>query len=263
VPKTEFWADAISTVRRRQPQFEFLAEVYWGIEDRLQALGFDHTYDKVLYDRLVGRDARGVQLHLLGLAPERVRSSAHFLENHDEPRVASILSLPEERAAALVILGLPGMRFLHEGQLDGRTRRLPVQLVRRASEPPNLEVQAMYGQLLTQLQGSAVGQGSADILVPGKAWEGNPTEQNFVLVQWSGEKPGFDLVVVNLAPHRGQCYAPVKFPPTAANSWSVTDLLGTEQYLRSAEELEARGLYLDVDAHATQVFHFTPTLSLK
>ena len=32
-----------------------LAEVYWGLEDRLRALGFDYTYDKELYDELVHR----------------------------------------------------------------------------------------------------------------------------------------------------------------------------------------------------------------
>src|SRR5581483_10513015 len=169
-PKTEFRSDAIAAVRQRQPGFEFLAEVYWGIEDRLQALGFNYTYDKVLYDRLVGHDTRGVQPHLLGMGPERVSASAHFLENHDEPRVAALLDLPEHRAAALVILGLPGLRFLHEGQLDGFKRRLPVQLIRRSRETPDPEVRRVYELLLTRLQGSAVGQGRAELLLPAKAW---------------------------------------------------------------------------------------------
>src|SRR5262249_39748886 len=42
----EFWEEAITAVRKKHPEFEFLAEVYWGIEDRLQALGFNYTYDK-------------------------------------------------------------------------------------------------------------------------------------------------------------------------------------------------------------------------
>ncbi|MEY2428562.1 MAG: hypothetical protein QOJ40_1447, partial [Verrucomicrobiota bacterium] len=97
----EFWADAITAVKRDHPRFLFLAEAYWGLEVRLQALGFDYTYDKELYDRLVARDAPGTQRHLLGKPPESILHSAHFIENHDEPRIASILSLPEHRAAAL------------------------------------------------------------------------------------------------------------------------------------------------------------------
>ena len=35
------------------PGFLFLAEVYWDLEWALQQQGFDYTYDKRLYDRLV------------------------------------------------------------------------------------------------------------------------------------------------------------------------------------------------------------------
>src|SRR6185369_9606482 len=111
---TEFWADAIAAVRRRLPEFIFLAEVYWGLEERLQSLGFDYTYDKTLYDRLISWQPGGVQKHLLGLKLAQISAGAHFLENHDEPRVAAKLEFPAHRAAALTILSLPGMRFVHE-----------------------------------------------------------------------------------------------------------------------------------------------------
>ena len=253
---SEFWADAILTVRQKHPGFQFLAEVYWGIEDQLQALGFDYTYDKELYDALVARDSVKAGRHLRGLTSNRLRASAHFLENHDEPRVASGLELSPHRAAALVILGLPGMRFLHEGQLSGFKRRLPVQLVRRCKEPPNPQVSQMYEQLLSSLQDSAVGQGTAELLVPGKAWEGNPTDQDFVLVQWTSLAGSFDLVVVNLSPHQAQCYAPVHLPAEPPDHWSVTDLLGPERYLRTTDDLRTRGMYLDVEGYATKIFHF-------
>ncbi|HTL15634.1 MAG TPA: alpha-amylase family glycosyl hydrolase [Patescibacteria group bacterium] len=254
----EFWSDAISAVRKQHPEFEFLAEVYWGIEDRLQALGFNYTYDKVLYDELVARNAAAVQRHLLGLSPQRLAASAHFLENHDERRIASLLDFPQHRAAALVILGLPGMRFLHEGQLLGFRRRLPVQLVRRTRETTDADIKTLYEDLLIRLQGSAVGQGKADLLQPRSAWDGNPTAQNFVLVQWTLGETSFDLVVVNLAPHQGQCYAPVRLPGHSPASWSMTDVLGKEKYIRNTDELRSQGLYLDVGARVGQIFHFEP-----
>lgn len=258
MPQSEFWGEAIGSVKRHHPGFEFLAEVYWGVEERLQELGFDYTYDKELYDRLIARDGPGVQRHLLGLSPGRLRASAHFLENHDERRIASLLSLPEHRAAALVILGLPGMRFLHEGQLLGYKRRLPVQLTRRTAEMSDQSVTAMYEQLIGLLRSSSLAKGSAELLAANKAWEQNPTEQNFVLVQWGDANPAFDLVVVNLAPHQGQCYAPVKLPPSNIRNWVVTDLLGTDRFLRPDEDLRNRGLYLDVEGKACQVLHFEP-----
>ena len=106
----------------------------------------------------------GAQRHLLGMSAEAVAGSAHFLENHDEPRIASILSPAEHRAAALLILGLPGMRFLHDGQLAGARRKLPVQLARRLEEPRQAEIANLYEQLLTALPGTAVGQGRGELL---------------------------------------------------------------------------------------------------
>ena len=256
-PISEFWTAAIDTVRQTHPEFLFLAEAYWGLEGRLQALGFNYTYDKTLYDSLVHRDAVGVQRHLLGLPAGQVAAGAHFLENHDEPRIASLLSLPEHRAAALLILGLPGMRFLHEGQLGGERTQLPVQLSRRA-ESPQADIQRLYEQLLTTLPGTAVGQGTGQLCQPRAAWADNPTSQTFIVVQWQRQPPEFDLVVVNLAPHRSQCYASLTLPHLAEHNWLMKDLLGSEQYKRSGDDLQTQGLYLDLPAHGAQLFHFEP-----
>ena len=257
-PGSEFWASAIFSTKEAHPGFVFLAEAYWGLEARLQELGFNYTYDKTLYDGLMSRDGVGAQRHLLGTSAEAVVGSAHFLENHDEPRIASILSPTEHRAAALLILGLPGMRFLHEGQLSGARRKLPVQLARRPAEPALAEVASLYDQLLTTLPGTAVGQGSGELLKARAAWPDNPTAQSFVIVQWQRQAPEFDLVVVNLAPHRSQCYAPLTLQHLAAHNWAMKDLLGAESYKRSGDDLQNQGLYLDVPPHAAQLFHFEP-----
>ena len=262
-PSTEFWGDAIAAVRRVYPDFLFLAEVYWGLERRLQELGFDYTYDKGLYDALVARESGSVQRHLFSIGRDGLKAGAHFLENHDEPRIASVLSPAEQRAAALVILGLPGMRLLHEGQLQGMRRRLPVQLIRRAQEPRDPEIEKIYDQLLGCLLVSAVGPGAFDILAPGPAWDGNPTAQHFVLVQWSLDAAKFDLVVVNLAPHRSQCYAPVKLPAASVPEWTVSDLLGPDRFIRKDDDLRKNGLYLDVAEHGGQILHFEPVKDLN
>src|ERR1051326_1334523 len=256
--ETEFWTEAISAVKKEFGDFVFLAEAYWGTEARLRKLGFDFTYDKTLYDKLVGRDIVGVQKYLLSLSRDDLTVSAHFLENHDEPRIASLLSLPEQRAAALVVLGLPGMRFLHEGQLVGLRRRVPVQLTRRAAEAVEPQVKTMYHQLLAALKVSAVGQGAFELLSPRAAWPGNPTAQNFVLLQWTVSAPDFDLVVVNLAPHRSQCYVSLNLPNPPVLKWVMRDVLGIERFVRCELELQRQGLYLDVPAHGAQLFHFQP-----
>jgi hypothetical protein len=262
-PSPEFWTEAIAAVKRSAPDFLFLAEVYWGLERRLQELGFDYTYDKVLYDKLIARDASGAQRHLLGLPPQGLAAGAHFLENHDEPRAASLFSPAEQGAAALLILGLPGMRFLHQGQLSGARIPAPVQLARLPAEPRQAAIEAIYDRLLTTLPATAVGRGQGELLVPRAAWPGNPTSESFVLAQWQAHPPEFDLVAVNLAPHASQCFAPLNSPGLAARQWRLDDLLSREHYLRDGPDLHRRGLYLDLPAHGACLLHAQPAESAR
>ena len=254
----EFWADAIPAVRRAQPGFIFLAEVYWSLESRLQSLGFDYTYDKHLFDLLVSRRTAEVQTYLLASPPHYVQASAHFLENHDEDRIAPRLSIEEHRAAALLILGLPGMRFLHEGQLTGAHHHIPVQMGRAPVQPVIPEVAALYEKLLTVLPKTAVGHDHGHLLRPTPAWDGNPTAGNFIIVQWQAQPDEIDLVVINLAPHRSQCFVSLAGKNISAHDWQMRDLLGSENYERFGDDLAKPGLYLDVSAYAAQIFRFNP-----
>ncbi len=114
----------------------------------------------------------------------------------------------------------------------------------------------MYERLLAALRASAVGQGTCELIRPAAAWPDNPTAQNFVLIQWQRQTLEFDLVVINLAPHRSQCYAPLRLPDLS--NWSLRDRLSPESYVRSGADLRGRGLYLDLPAHGAHIFHFQP-----
>jgi hypothetical protein len=257
-PQTEFWAEAIPAVKAKRPDFLFLAEVYWGLESHMQELGFDYTYDKQLYDDLIWGNVVWAQRRLLESAPEFVAASAHFLENHDERRVAEALALEQHRAAALIMLGLPGLRLLHDGQLTGSRIKLPVQLGRRPLEAKLAEVEALYERRLGALLVAGVGQGEATLIAPRPAWSENPSGQNFILVLWRSKPDEFALVVVNYAPHRSQCYAPLAVANLAEHNWSMRDLLSDEQYERFGNDLHSQGLYLDLSAYGAQVFVFQP-----
>jgi hypothetical protein len=257
-PSSEFWQEAIAAVKKAHPGFFFLAEAYWNLEWKLQSQGFDCTYDKTLYDRLINRNGVGVQQHLLGVDARYLSASAHFLENHDEPRVAGHLSAEEQRPALLAILGLPGMRFLHEGQLSGARSKIPVQLGRRPIEAPQADIVALYEKMLATLPATVVGKGAAAVLGSREAWPGNPTFGDFVVIQWQERAPEFDLVVVNYAPHRSQCYVPLSVADLAKHDWTMKDLLGTEDYVRAGADLQKLGLYLDLAPWGAQLFHFSP-----
>src|SRR5260370_36328526 len=124
-----FWPKAIPHVHERVTGFCFMAEVYWDLEWTLQQQGFDYTYDKRLYDRLRGGQARPVRDHLrAGL--DYQSKLARFLENHDEPRAAAAFSPGVHEAAAVITFLTPGLRFFHQGHFDGRRKRISPTLGR-------------------------------------------------------------------------------------------------------------------------------------
>ncbi len=252
----DFWSDAIAAVRARAPTFMFLAEAYWDTERQLCEAGFDFAYDKTLYDLLAHQRGSDVQAHLMALREQNTRR-AHFVENHDEPRIASLLSPEAYKAARLLTLGLPGMRFVHDGELEGRHTFARVQLGRRAQEPHVLD-HAAWVKIVAR---TGVGRFAPEILQPRAAWHDNDTSRLFTIVQWTDpDDPWrFDLVVVNMGAHRAQCFAPVLLPERGAASEArlvLTDKLGNERYVRSAGELRREGLFLDVAGHAAQLFSF-------
>ena len=145
----EFWDEAIREVKKVRPDFKFIAEAYWDKEQHLHELGFDLTYEKKLYDALVARNADYVY-ERLRRAPEALRSSIYFIENHDEPRAAFVFNRKDNLAAAALILALPAATLIHEGQMEGKQEKLPVQRITPlADEPPDLELRQAYEQILT------------------------------------------------------------------------------------------------------------------
>ena len=129
IPAQPFWPTATQRVRDRVPGFCFMAEVYWDLEWELQQQGFDYTYDKRLYDRLREGHARPVREHFRADLDFQ-NNSARFLENHDEPRAAATFPPEVHEAAAVITFLSPGLRFFHQGQFEGRTKRISPHLVR-------------------------------------------------------------------------------------------------------------------------------------
>jgi hypothetical protein len=253
----EFWAEAIDAVRARHPNFLFLAEAYWGLEGRLQELGFDYTYDKTLYDRLLHHGAGSVHGHLCA-EPDFQARSARFLENHDEPRAAEVFSFERHRAAALATYTLPGMRFFHEGQLDGRRFRVPVQFRQRPQEAPQPELQEFYRALLQELAGPALRHGSWKLLHLRPAWEGNSSCEHILAHRWE-HAPGSRVVAVNYSDQQAQGYIPLCLHGVAGRRIRLRDLFSGETYDRDGNALMNPGLYLDLAPYQIHLFNVERT----
>jgi glycosidase len=118
-----FWPRATQRVREKAPGFTFMAEVYWDLEWTMLEQGFDYAYDKRLYDRLREGHARPVREHLWAGLDFQTKL-ARFLENHDEPRAAATFAPGMHEAAAVITFLSPGLRFFHQGQFEGRRKRI-------------------------------------------------------------------------------------------------------------------------------------------
>ena len=158
----EFWDTAIAEVKKTSSDFLFIAEIYGEFEWQLQQLGFDFTYDKVLYDSSVRCDITAAKQHLRA-EWDFARKLARFTENHDWPRAVEVFGL-NNKAASLLTLCIPGLRMIYEGQLNGRRKHLPVYLIRRPEEKTDCEIWAFFQQLLSVIGDPAFTAGDFRLL---------------------------------------------------------------------------------------------------
>jgi len=251
-----FWPKATEAVRRTHPNFKFMAEVYWDLEWTMQHQGFDYAYDKRLYDRLREGHARPVREHLFaGL--DYQNKLARFLENHDEPRAAATFPPEVHRAAAVITFLSPGLRFFHQGQFEGRRKRISPHLCRGPAEPVEQPLKQFYDRLLGVLRHPVVREGQWQLLECIPAWDGNGTWDCFLAFAWQGSGGERLLVTVNYAPNQSQCYVRLPFADLGGGAWRLQNQLEDVGYDRDGSDLQSRGLYLDAPPWQASVFALT------
>jgi glycosidase len=248
-----FWPETIGRVKAKNPGFIFMAEVYWDLEWTLMQQGFDYCYDKSLYDRLLSRDAAAVRAHLWADMAYQNRL-ARFLENHDEPRAAHDFPPPLHQAAAVITFLTPGLRFFHEGQLEGRRIKVSMHLGRRPEEPVDHELQEFYRKLLNCLKRPEVRNGRWQLLEVRPAWEGNPTWDRFLAFAWEGEVDQRLIITVNYGPTQGQCHVGLPWDDLRGKQVILQDLVQEGRYEWQGDDLCNQGLYVDLPAWGFHVF---------
>ncbi|WP_371673102.1 alpha-amylase [Streptomyces sp. NBC_00289] len=254
LPGEDFWPYVLPRVRERHPGLLLVAEAYWDLEGALRQQGFDHCYDKRLYDRLLHEDADSVRAHLRA-GPAFQRGLLRFVENHDEPRAAAVLPGGRNRAAAVAVATLPGATLWHEGQFEGRRVRLPVFLSRGPREPVDEPLRAFYGRLLPAA--ATARQGEWRPLIP-SGWPDNDSHRGVLAWTWT-HADARHLVVVNYADRPAQARLPLAWDGLRGHEYRLTDLLTARTYDRQGDELTDPGLFVALDAWEGQVFAVTVT----
>lgn len=255
-PETEYWHDVIGAVKAGYPRFLFLAEAYWGTEERLLGLGFDYCYDKPLYDHLREGDAREVRRRLRSTEAWGSRL-VRFIENHDELRAACAFPAAQGRAAAVALLTLPGAALLYEGQLEGRRVRMPVFLARGSEELVCAETRAFYNTLLTLIERHGIRRGEW-AYVPVEGWPDNQSSAALLAWWWrtadtSLEGAGY-VVIVNYSPHPAQGRILLPAAAVTGRAWRLFDHMDGQEYVRSGDEMGGMGLFVDLGPWQSHLF---------
>lgn len=250
-----FWPQAIKQAKDLFPGMIFVAEVYWDMERDLQDMGFDYTYDKRLYDRLHTADAPATRSHFLSGEDFQLKL-VRFLENHDEVRAAQAFTPEHHEAAGVLTYFSQGLRFFHQGQMQGWRKRISPHLVRFPQESTDGRLEQFYDKLLHALRRPAFHSGRWLLLECHPAWNGNESHQQYVAFGWQGGSSEYYLVAVNLSHNRGQCFVKLPFAAFENSQWRLKDLFSDVVFERDGNDLTSRGLFLDEESWKYYVFEF-------
>lgn len=156
---------------------------------------------------------------------------------------AAALQPPErERAAASITTTLPGLRLLHQGQLEGKRTRIPVFLRRGPDEPEDQEMATFYRALLRSI-GACDGLRGEWRLWEVCGWPDNQSSRNLLAWSWNeGEK--MTLIVVNYAGQPSQRIIEAGWP-MSLGICRMEDPIAETQFERDGTDLQENGLYVE------------------
>lgn len=255
VPDTEFWHDIIPAVKKKHPDFKFIAEVYWDMEYEMIQQGFDFTYDKTLYDRIIESNPQRIREHLwadIGYQKRQIR----FIENHDEPRAASSLGIERSRPGAVLVATLPGGVLLHDGQFDGRRVKLPVQIKRQPDETAHYALHSFYRSLLSETQHPIYQHGEWRMFELDWPHEGVDTRNNLIAYGWHLNDE-FRLIVVNMTYVWSQAVVDLSAWPALKNSrWGLRDVLRDTYRFAEGDQLLRNGLTVALEGYEALILRF-------
>ena len=248
-PEKEFWAEAHTAV----PNLTLLAEAYWGTEPRLLDLGFSFAYDKELYDAV--RDTKIEEVHARIVCEAALHGRlARFMENHDEARRAVVFGNERLQAAGTLMGTLPGLRFYHQGELEGRQIHLPITLRVAADEPVDPMSVSFFEKILAIAREEVFHTGQWSQLPV--ANEGDSTSGNLVVYEWRSETV-WKVIAVNLSAGASQGRVHVADRISPEKNYVFHDQLNEIHYPRTGEELSSLGLFIRREAYQAHIFDVT------
>eukprot|EP00871_Galdieria_phlegrea_P003001 jgi/Galph1/3701/GphlegSOOS_G2359.1 len=256
-PQKEFWEEAIREMRSKYPNIVLMAEVYWGLDQQLQDLGFDATYDKTLYDLIHSNHLDHVREYIGSKSEQFLAHSSHFIENHDEPRAARYFGSHAAISAAAISFTLPGIRFQFHGEWEGKKNQLDIHLRRSAWEPEDRGTLLFYEKLNRIISHPIFHQGNWSYV----SIEKNSQPEAWRLMSWKWSwtevsdhsKQVYRLIVINHSDERGGACIPFD-EISEKDKVVLMELFSGESYERSRHEKNTICFY--VEPWSLQIFSY-------
>jgi len=244
-----FWKRCLDEIRALHPGTLFMAEVYWNREYELQQAGFDFTYDKILYDRLLSGESESIRVHLrAGL--DYQGHCVRFLENHEEQRAAARFPNADHHRGALFLTGMaPGMLLCHFGQEDGRALHSSLHARRRPPEAGSDAHRRAYKDLLRLLGEPARQDGTWSLC---ESRSGGP----LIGMLWTLQSHHSLLVVVNTS--WGHATGHLDLGVLASRDCQLQDVFGQAAPCAiESDVLRREGLRLDLPPWGTVAYRIS------
>jgi hypothetical protein len=177
------------------------------------------------------------------------------MENHDEQRRPIVF--PNDRLAADgTLLGtLPGIRFYHQGELEGRRIHLPVTLRIAAGEPPDPISTNFFQKILRITRQDVFHEGKWNLL--DVAPEGDAPTDALLVYEWRSPK-AWKIIAVNLAAYASQGRVRLADRVSPQQNYIFNDELNNVRYNRTGQELHDLGLFIRRDPFQAHLFDITP-----
>ena len=222
-----------------------------GIGVGIQEMGFDYTYDRVLYDRLRFSNAENIKGHLGAEHLFQMRS-IRFTANHDEEGSLKAFGKEKSLAASTIIATLPGARMFQLFQILGRPARMPIQYI-NDDFTEDSQVKEYYLKLLQIASDPAFhgGQWTLRDVMPCEM--GNESYRNILTWQWKQLNTG-KMVVINYsnAPAKGRLPLKGVYGPNS----QVTEEFTGEQMAVSPDVL-SQGYVVELKPYECRIFTFS------
>jgi hypothetical protein len=153
----------------------------------------------------------------------------------------------------------PGLRFFHQGQLQGWSKKISIHLCRAPEQLHDRALGQFYEQLLACLRLPILRRGYWQLLECTPAEAGDETSNQFIAFVWAetGERKRL-AVAVNYAPAPGRCCLWLPVDADNSRAYHFGDRMGSIPRDREGNHRLRLSLCLDLPPWGYSVFDIDP-----